>query len=431
MTNALHGLPERLGRYALVGVLGRGGMGRVVQARDDATKRDVALKLIETAAVDPEAVEELRFLFHREARAVAKLKHPNIVEMVDYSGPEAELPYLACELLDGPTLYEVITNRGPLPESAVAALGHELSRALAYAHGEGVVHRDIKPDNVFYLNDGRVVLSDFGLAKARDHYAPIGASFQFGQTNLYGSPSYMAPEQLRDTAATPAIDIYALGALLYECLVGRPAFGGTDVEAILRAVRSGQFTPIQKSLATGSMRALIGAMLAREPSARPKSMDAVARSLRQILDTLRVDDPRAVLAQYLAKEATRTMAIAPAMAPARRVSEPHGTRRTFLPYAVLAGLIGIGGGVVFWPRPHMSATTHQQADEAVMTTLNIEGEGRLFIDGGDRGVARGPRRIALSPGRHRVRLVFSGGGAIAREIMIVEGTAPVIELAAD
>ncbi|MEO0813322.1 MAG: protein kinase, partial [Myxococcota bacterium] len=112
MSDELAGLPPTLGRYELIGLLGRGGMGRIVRGHDPKLKRDVALKLVEPLAVAEEDLEELRFLFHREARATAALRHPSIIEVYDYSGPEAELMYLACEVMEAPTLFEVLQDQG-------------------------------------------------------------------------------------------------------------------------------------------------------------------------------------------------------------------------------------------------------------------------------------------------------------------------------
>ncbi|MBI3179607.1 MAG: protein kinase, partial [Deltaproteobacteria bacterium] len=164
----LVGLPERIGRYEVLGLLGRGGMGRVVRGHDPTLHRDVALKLVEPSAVPPDALAEMRFLFHREARATAQLRHPGIIEIYDYSGPDADLMFIACELVEGPTLRDVLEQRGALAPALAAAVAFELAQALAHAHAHGIVHRDVKPENVFWLPSGRIVLSDFGIAKSLD-----------------------------------------------------------------------------------------------------------------------------------------------------------------------------------------------------------------------------------------------------------------------
>ena len=295
----LSGLPPRLGRYELVRVLGRGGMGRVVLGRDPVLHREVALKLVEPSAVEEGDLAELRFMFHREARATAALHHPNIVEVFDYSGPDADVLFLACELIAGSTLRDVLDERDRLGASLVAACGYELAQALAHAHANGIVHRDIKPENVFWTEAGRIVMSDFGIAKAFASPARLGGTVQFGATNLYGSPAYMAPEQLAGGAVGPHTDLFALGALLFEALAGHAAFGGSDVQAILEAVQAGHRASLPPNVvAPAALLALIDQLLALEPGRRPASAAAVASALRAVLDEIGVTDPRLVLVGF-------------------------------------------------------------------------------------------------------------------------------------
>ncbi|MEL6547075.1 MAG: serine/threonine-protein kinase, partial [Myxococcota bacterium] len=301
MSDELAGLPPTLGRYELIGLLGRGGMGRIVRGHDPKLKRDVALKLVEPLAVAEEDLEELRFLFHREARATAALRHPSIIEVYDYSGPEAELMYLACEVMEAPTLFEVLQDQGvPLTPRVCTAMAYELCGALEVAHGADIIHRDLKLENIFWSVSGRIVLSDFGIAKAlSDKALKLGATVQYGQTNIYGSPAFMAPEQIERGEATSRSDLHALGAVMFECLTGAQAFQGKGVNEIIENVIQGRRTlrPIPNT-APASLTRLIDELLEVDPQKRPASAFDVKARLRAILDELDVGDPRPWLVDF-------------------------------------------------------------------------------------------------------------------------------------
>lgn len=443
----LAGLPPRLGRYELMSVLGRGGMGRVVRGHDPVLRRDVAIKLVEPVAVDAADLPELRYMFHREARAVAALRHPGVIEVYDYSGAEAELLYLACELVEGPTLRVVLDQRGRLPEPLVAALGHELALALGHAHSRGIVHRDVKPDNVFWTAGGRIVVADFGIAKAFSGGLRLGGTVQYGATNLYGSPSYMAPEQLSGEGVGPPVDAFALGALLFEAQVGAAAFGGADVQAIFEAVLEDRRRPLPADVQPSArMASLIDRLLAPKPTARP-SLDAAAEALRAILDEHGVGDPRRALtahgsalddaARARGGEATlvvartasspRQVAAAPADTPgpppATAVSSPPHTRRRFWLAAGLA-LAAVAGGVALLVANRATRTT---AAHAIPVTLRPAASGELWVDGESTGSHDGPVTVRLIPGRHRVEL-RRGAQVWSRDILLLDGTAPTFDV---
>ena len=292
-----------LGRYELLRELKKTSAGRVILAKDPRLQRQVLIKLMEPEAVDPEDWPELRFMFHREARATAVLQHPNIVEIFDYSGPNADVLFLASEYIEGPTLSQVFEQHGALPASFVAALGYEITQALVHAHSAGILHRDLKPENVIWTPAGRVVLCEFGIAKAMAGAWSL-ATYQFGQTNLYGSPAYLAPEVLNGEEASPASDLFALGAVLFEALCGDPVFSGQDVESILDAVQKGRRNtlPENKNIPP-RFRMLIDELLFHEVTFRSKEAALVAGGLRDVLDEIGVTDPRRLLAQPLPTKA--------------------------------------------------------------------------------------------------------------------------------
>jgi serine/threonine protein kinase len=214
--------------YEILGELGRGGMGVVYKARQPGLNRIVALKMILSGAYA--APEELQ-RFKAEAQAVARLHHPHIVQVHEVGEHEGK-PYFSLEFCGGGSLDRNLAA-APLPPKEAAALAEKLARAMQAVHEKGVVHRDLKPANVLLTEDGEPKISDFGLAKLLDADA--------GPTRtgaVVGTPSYMAPDQAagKSKEIGPACDIYALGAILYACLTGRPPFRGPAMPQMLQQV---------------------------------------------------------------------------------------------------------------------------------------------------------------------------------------------------
>lgn len=210
------------GRYELREVLGGGGMGRVWRAFDDVTRREVAVKEMY------ERVGTERAL--REAQAMARLQHPEIVRIHDVL-TWGDRPWIVMEFLEGEPLDELIERSGRLRPARVAEIGRAVLRALRHAHGQGIVHRDVKPGNVFVRTDGRIVLTDFGIASldGRERLTATGYPI--------GTPGYIAPERLRraDLPPEPSSDLFSLGALLYTALTGRAPFARDTPLAALTA----------------------------------------------------------------------------------------------------------------------------------------------------------------------------------------------------
>jgi eukaryotic-like serine/threonine-protein kinase len=214
----------KLGPYEVLSPLGAGGMGEVYRARDPRLGRDVAIKVLpERLAGDSEALSR----FEREAKAVAALSHPNILAIHDF-GREGGFAYAVTELLEGETLRERLSS-GPLSLRSVLEYGGQVARGLAAAHGKGIVHRDVKPDNIFMVNDDCVKILDFGLAKpsaalARDDTRSPTVSAYTEPGTVMGTVGYMSPEQVRGLAVDWRSDIFSFGAVLYEMATGRRAF---------------------------------------------------------------------------------------------------------------------------------------------------------------------------------------------------------------
>src|SRR6185437_2981923 len=229
---------EKLGPYTIVAPLGAGGMGQVFRARDERLKREVAIKLLSPKlALDPEALRRLE----QEARAVAALSHPNLLTIHDVGAAPDGALFLVCELLEGETLRARLAA-GPLPVREALAGAAQLAHGLAAAHAKGIVHRDLKPENIFCAADGRLKILDFGLAKfssaALAEDQTLAGGVETGAGVVLGTVSYMSPEQARGQAADARSDIFSLGAVLYEMLSGRRAFGrdtaADTISAILR-----------------------------------------------------------------------------------------------------------------------------------------------------------------------------------------------------
>jgi hypothetical protein len=259
--------------YEIGELLGRGGMGLVFQARQKALKRTVALKLIVSGA-HAGAVERARF--RTEAEAAARLDHPGIVQIYEV-GEQAGCPYLALEYVSGGNLAERLDG-APMAPRRAAQLLLDLARAVQHAHEQGIVHRDLKPANVLLTETGAAKIGDFGLAKLLD--------VEEGHTQtgtVLGSPSYMAPEQAEGKvrAIGPATDVYALGAILYEMLTGRPPFLGASFLETIDQVRTHEPAPPQTlqpkvpaDLATISLKCL-----EKDPQERYPSAAALAHDL--------------------------------------------------------------------------------------------------------------------------------------------------------
>jgi serine/threonine-protein kinase len=264
--------------YELLEELGRGRTGVVYKARQVGLKRVVALKVMRDALF---AGRREKARFRREAEAVARLHHPNVVQVHD-CGEHNDVPFFCMEYVDGGTLARRLAA-GPLTVEEAVALIEVLARAVHYAHTQGIVHRDLKPSNVLLGSDGTPKVADFSIAKHLN-----GKNNDTESWAILGTPAYMAPEQAwgRSRRVTPAADTYALGVLLYEALAGRPPFRGeTSLETLLQ-VRSQ--TPLPPSAWRPCVPEALDAAclkcLEKEPGRRYRTSLALADELRRLRD---------------------------------------------------------------------------------------------------------------------------------------------------
>ncbi|MFN9373857.1 MAG: WD40 repeat domain-containing serine/threonine protein kinase [Planctomycetaceae bacterium] len=268
---------KRLGRYVLKSLLGRGGMGTVYRAEDTRLNRDVALKILpQRLAADGNAVE--RFL--REARAAARLNHPNVVAVLDVD-QEAGRTFLVMELVRGDNLQSLLGN-GPFLWQDATRIIADCCDGLAAAHGEGLIHRDVKPGNILWTSDGRAKLADFGLARALDG-EETNALTSTG--SLLGTPHYMSPEQCQGETLDPRSDLYSLGATYFALLVGRPPFTQTQPLQLMFAHCSAP-VPDPRSLRSEIPKecaAIVLKALAKQPADRFDSAASMGQALRAAL----------------------------------------------------------------------------------------------------------------------------------------------------
>ncbi|HEX2728234.1 MAG TPA: Stk1 family PASTA domain-containing Ser/Thr kinase [Rubrobacteraceae bacterium] len=262
-------------RYTLLNRLGSGGMAEVYLAHDEVLDRDVALKALREQYAEDESFVER---FRREARNAASLSHPNIVQVYDQGRAENGTYYMAMEYVPGGTLKDRIVEHGALAPSEAAGLAAQVAEALAVAHDRGIVHRDIKPQNVLMTPSGETKVADFGIARA-------ASATVMTQTNLVlGTAGYMAPEQAAGEKVSPATDLYSLGVVLYEMLTGAlPYEADTPIAIAMKHVNEPPRHPREANPEVpAELNAIVVRLLAKAPNERYSSAEELARDLRSV-----------------------------------------------------------------------------------------------------------------------------------------------------
>ncbi|WP_377642645.1 protein kinase [Oryzobacter terrae] len=261
------------GRYVLESPIGRGGMGEVWRGTDTVLGRQVAVKTIDLRAVHDESGAAR---FEREARATAGLNHPGIVTVHD-SGVEDDTAFLVMELLSGPSLAERL-REGPLPVAEVVSVGEQVAKALDAAHARGLVHRDVKPGNIAYADDGRIRVLDFGITQLGD---TAGSQALTATHTVMGTAEYLAPEQAMGGRVDGRADLYALGCVLYALLVGHAPFRGATPVATMM-MHANDPVPDVRDLRPDTpdwLAEVVTGLLAKNPDERPSGAAAVADAL--------------------------------------------------------------------------------------------------------------------------------------------------------
>ena len=276
-------------RYRLIGLLGRGGMGEVWRAEDEALGRNVAVKCLRAgvAVHDPKQAELQRERFRREARVAAGLQHPGITVVHDF-GESDGVPFLVMELLDGRDLGQILDDSPGRRLSVDAAVNtaRQIASALAYTHARNVIHRDLKPPNLIRTRDGGLKICDFGIARLG---GGVGITARFGDGSPVGTPCYMSPEQIDGSDLDARSDLYSFGCVLYELLIGHPPFSVGDPLFIMLDHRDTPPRPpreLRPEIPEPLARIVLD-LLAKRPEDRPADAMAVLRSLNPVAATLR------------------------------------------------------------------------------------------------------------------------------------------------
>jgi serine/threonine-protein kinase len=382
--------------YELLGELGRGGMAVVYKARQRGLNRLVALKFLRWG---PDSSAEERARFHGEAEAVARLKHSNVVQVYEV-GEQDGRPFLALELLEGGSLARWL-NGTPWPARAAADLVEPLARAVHVAHKLNIIHRDLKPDNILLTADGTPKVADFGLAKLLD-----GDGHQTGTGSVLGTPSYMAPEQAqgRRRDIGPATDVYALGAVLYQLLTGRPPFRAeTPMDTVMQVITEEPVPPARLNpKLPRDLESICLKCLQKEPHRRYASAEALAEDLRRFLEGRPIQARPVGRIERAAKWARRRPAAA-----------------ALLTLTALLLLAAVGG--LLWGQQRRLEQVRQQA-EREQRTKYLNREATAALDEGARSLRklherlRDPQQahVLLSDIDQWQALVQAGQGALAR-----------------
>lgn len=392
----------KYGRYEIVEELGRGTMGVVYQAHDPQIDRMVALKVLRSDRVVSQDFV-LRFL--REAKAIGRISHPNIVTVYDV-GQDHGTIYIAMEYLEGRPLNEVLKGK-TLPVEQAVGMCVQVAEALGYAHSRGITHRDIKPSNIILTPDNRIKLTDFGIARIEDP----DAAQQTQAGDILGTPVYMAPEQVMGQQADGRTDLYALGVIVHEMVVGRRPFGGGNIAAIFRSITH---EPPEDPMNAGAfenraLADLILKSLSKDPANRFQTGDAMAAALKHCL----------AAADHPFPEIT-----APSDAPGR--SNKTGLAIAMLGLCVVAGAIGYTifrkpangpGSVVSVEAPMASS---------VLDVTSTPDGAQVFVDSAFKGTT--PASITLLPGSYEVRLALPDYYEWEAQIQVGEENAVPLEV---
>lgn len=386
-------------RYRLVESIASGGMGDVWRAVDETLDRCVAVKMLQPRLVTDAGFGER---FRREARAMAALRHPGVAQVYDYgevsrSGAPV-LAYIVMECVQGQPLSQWIAEVGRLEVAEAMSIGAQTARALQAAHDAGVIHRDVKPSNLIIEPDGHVVLVDFGVAVTQEAVSLTGTN------QVVGTALYMAPEQIAKNEITPAIDIYALGAVVYHCLAGRPPHQGETALAVALRHLEEEPPPLPEDVPE-AVRRLVATAMAKEPAHRFPTAAAMATAAQAVADP----------SDLLRTAAGATAVGAPAEHPAARGSALGGatrrTRRAGSPgstgLAVLLGSLAAAAAVLvladptgMMPGPTGRPTTPPMVSPTVSPTVPPQGEPGPGVGGGEpatRDSAGLPVRAPGSP----------------------------------
>lgn len=392
--------PDSIGRldhYEVLGLVGQGGTGVVLRARDTKLQRVVAIKVLNASLATS---REARRRFVREARAAAAVRDPHVIDIYAVCD-EGPVPYMVMEYVDGCTLEALIRERGPLDVSEVLRIGIQVATGLAAAHKQGLIHRDIKPANTLLENGvQRVKLTDFGLARAADDASLTQSGF------IAGTPAYMSPEQINGDPIDHRSDQFSLGSMLYEMTTGRAPFRAPNTAALLRRIVDEAPEPIHEinPEVPDSLNRLIERLHAKNPADRPASATEIAESLGRML------------AEVQARGATGQPA------PERRLSGPRRKvpiRRWLWAAAALVVFAGLGVGEATGVTQVRGTVIRLFFPEGTLVVEIDEPGVSVDVEGADVVITgAGVKEIRLRPGRYKVA-AQRDGKVVHREVVTV------------
>lgn len=375
------------GRYKIVEEVGKGAMGVVYQAHDPQIDRMVALKVLRQDRVSSEDLVQ-RFL--KEAKAIGRLSHPNIVTVFDVGHDHGTI-YIAMEFLEGTPLNEVI-KEGKLPLEKIVDLGVQMAQAVDYAHEKGIVHRDIKPTNIILKPDGQLKITDFGIARIEDP----SATQQTQAGEILGTPVYMSPEQVMGKTVDGRSDLYSLGVILYELGTGTRPFAGNNLAAIFRAITQDEAT--DPSILEPSMPARLSQLILKSLNKTPEERFQTGKAMSQALELCLTEK---TIKPPLATTSKKPRAIGLVAGIAFAVLVATGGIAYYFFGGSEHGSDQIGVSAVESPSADVGSAL-DIAKKAVLKVQSAPSGAQVFVDGAFKG--KSPLNIGLALGKYEVRV---------------------------
>ncbi|MCW7945715.1 protein kinase [Streptomyces hygroscopicus] len=394
------------GRYRLLTALGEGGMGTVWRARDEVLHREVAIKEVRApAGLSVADVERMYTRLEREAWAAARIPDRNVVTVYDVA-TDGGRPWIVMELVRGQSLADLLRTEGPLTPQRAAHLGAEVLSALRAAHAAGVLHRDVKPANVLLANDGRVVLTDFGIAMVE------GSSALTMTGEVVGSPEYLPPERALGRTPGPESDLWSLGVLLYAAVEGSTPFRQDTPLSTLRAVVDAELPPPRQA---GPLTPVIEGLLRKDPGQRIPAEQA-EQALRNIgaggkpptePTPETTNAPTVVAHPRTQPSAAHQAPTGPAVAAPAIVRPPRNRRTTLVPVAAAAAcaLVVIGLGYTLVGRGGGNGLSANQSPAGASSSRTLDG---VSQDAGHGSAPAGQDEEQNTPASQAVRVTVTG-----------------------
>ena len=400
------------GRYRVIRRLAKGGMSRVYLAEQTNIQRQVALKIIRAQyARDRVIASRLR----REARALAAVDHPNIVTVHDLGEAPTGEPYIVMELVEGPSLADLVRQEGPLQAERALALLLQIARALAAVHVHGIIHRDLKPDNVLlHVTDSGVEVakvSDFGLAKVIEDRAAL-ETFHTRAGTVLGTPEYMAPEQVRGGEVDHRADIYSFGCMTVELLTGSPPYAGDALAVLYKHVHDDPPTLASRGvIGPAGIESVIRRCMARSPAARYPDAVALYRALLDVAQQNGISKQRLRIVETLHDD----VAYAAVQEPA--TTTPQRPRRLERALAIALGMVLAALAGVLAARAMADPPAQAAASGPLLIVTTSPPGAEVFVDDVDLGVTPLATH-GITAGSHVVQLRRAGYDPVERKIAV-------------